>query len=349
MTTGRQVLAGVCLLVVLSAGVAPVTAAPQPAATEAGVFQQEFDADSVLMEIAVHENGTAEWTVRYRLALETDNETAAFEELQADIRANESAYVGDFETRMQATVADAENATGREMAATDFDVTTSQQPVSESGFVTYTFTWESFAAVDGSTISIGDAIAGLYLDGQTTLTVSWPEDYEPTRVVPEPDQRSDSTVTWDGRRSFGAEEPRVVVAPAGGGLGDLLPLVVGAAIAVAILGGGVVLYRRRRGASTPAPTAGDAGSGGGGGAPDTSGTGDTEPPSDLLSNEERVTRLLEAHGGRMKQQAVVSELGWTEAKTSQVVNAMQDDGELEVFRIGRENVLKLPDENGEDE
>ena len=72
----------------------------------------------------------------------------------------------------------------------------------------------------------------------------------------------------------------------------------------------------------------------------------TATPEALLSSEERVLRLLEDNGGRMKQQQVVQELDWTDAKTSQVVGTLRDDGEIEVFRIGRENVLALPGETG---
>jgi hypothetical protein len=41
---------------------------------------------------------------------------------------------------------------------------------------------------------------------------------------------------------------------------------------------------------------------------------------------------------------VVQELDWTDAKTSQVVGNLREDGDVEVFRIGRENVLALPGE-----
>jgi len=78
------------------------------------------------------------------------------------------------------------------------------------------------------------------------------------------------------------------------------------------------------------------------GAPADDGADDVPP--ELLSNEEQVLRLLEQQGGRMKQQQVVSELEWTEAKTSQVVTGMREDDQIEVFRIGRENVLALPGE-----
>ncbi|MFB6253868.1 MAG: helix-turn-helix transcriptional regulator, partial [Halobacteriaceae archaeon] len=41
---------------------------------------------------------------------------------------------------------------------------------------------------------------------------------------------------------------------------------------------------------------------------------------------------------------IVDQLDWTEAKTSQVVNDMKEQNEIEVFRIGRENILRLPEE-----
>ncbi|SNR22889.1 helix-turn-helix transcriptional regulator [Halorubrum vacuolatum] len=66
---------------------------------------------------------------------------------------------------------------------------------------------------------------------------------------------------------------------------------------------------------------------------------------ELLSNEEQVMRLIEAHGGRMKQKQVAAELDWTAAKTSQVTKRLREEGDLVGFRLGRENVLTLPEED----
>jgi hypothetical protein len=160
----------------------------------------------------------------------------------------------------------------------------------------------------------------------------------------------------------------------GGGNADtttlVVPAAVGAIVAVLVLGAGGWLYLRRRGTdgsldgfddgsgasgdggapgarAGDAPAAGSAAAGADGGE---SPAGDDDgPPSELLSNEERVEQFLESQGGRAKQQAVVETLDWTEAKTSQVVNEMQDAGDIEKFRIGRENVLKLPDAEDLDE
>ncbi|WP_049900622.1 hypothetical protein [Natrinema sp. J7-1] len=64
---------------------------------------------------------------------------------------------------------------------------------------------------------------------------------------------------------------------------------------------------------------------------------------ELLSDEERVLRLLKRNGGRMKQGTIVTETGWSNAKVSQLLSKMADDDEIEKLRIGRENLITLPD------
>ena len=130
---------------------------------------------------------------------------------------------------------------------------------------------------------------------------------------------------WRGPIEFGTDEPRVAFASDDRSLlpGNvwLLVGVLGGSILAAVVGWW--LYRRD----------------------DT--TTATEDPADdvaLLSNEERVLQLIADNGGRMKQQAIVQELDWTDAKTSQVVRELRDEGELEGFRLGRENVVRLPDD-----
>jgi hypothetical protein len=77
--------------------------------------------------------------------------------------------------------------------------------------------------------------------------------------------------------------------------------------------------------------------------------GADDVPPELLSNEERVLRLIESRGGRIKQQEVAGALDWTDAKTSKVVRGMRDEGTIEGFRLGRENVLRLPEDDDEQE
>jgi hypothetical protein len=351
----------------------------------AAIPATQIEADQVVVGVRLHPNGTATWSAAYRIRLRTENDTAAFEGLRADVEANGTRYASRFAAGIEGTVADAENRTGREMNATGFAVRTDRRQLPrEYGVVTYRFRWEGFAAVDGDRIVVSEVLSGFFLDDSTRLAVSWPDGYRVVDAGPDPDERREHGAVWVGPLDFPVGTPRVVVAPAatagGGGGGDgsgdggggsggdaasdaaggreLLVSVLVAALVAAVVA--IAAYRRFGGrvedASAPpesgvATPAGNRGGGGAGGAP--SGTGATEggepadgsnPPEELLSNEEQVLRFLASEGGRAKQQDVVAALDWTEARTSQVVNGMEAESEIEKFRIGRENVLKLPEE-----
>ncbi|WP_049985086.1 helix-turn-helix transcriptional regulator [Halobellus rufus] len=75
--------------------------------------------------------------------------------------------------------------------------------------------------------------------------------------------------------------------------------------------------------------------------------GGDEPDLSLLSDEERVEHLLEQNGGRMKQATIVDETDWSDAKVSQLLSAMADNGRVDKLRLGRENLISLP-ENAEE-
>lgn len=308
-------------------------------------LQQSIDADEVRLGIDIREDGSAVWTVEYRVELTTENETAAFESLQSDIAANRSAYVERFATRIEATVVEADNGTDREMTARDFNVTTDVQPLPNPrapfGVVSYRFEWDGFAAVEDGRLSAGDALGGLFLTERQSLEIGWPSSYSLDRVEPGTATVREQSVVWDGPVSFGDAGPTVVVSPGG----PVDPLTAGA-LAVTVLVLAIIAvwaYRNRSEKTLEVPDDVEPGLYREGGAGSGDEENDEDPPDELLSNEERVLALLEDNGGRVKQQAVVEELGWTAAKTSQVVNGMREEGQLEVFRLGRENVLKLPE------
>jgi hypothetical protein len=251
------------------------------------------------------------------------------------------------------------------------------------GVLTYRFEWSNFAATDGDRLLVGDAVDGLFLDEGSSLIVSWPDGYRLSESSPAPTETRDSAVVWQGPVDFTAGEPRVTLEPEGIATGPILIVGGGMLLVAVAAVAAVVYRRRGEtvpfagtpdddgsvegvAASNPERSSNESGS-----PPDDgtspSGTADEDladgessdnesaddesvdnastPPIDreLLSNEEQVLRLVEANGGRMKQKRVAEELGWTAAKTSQVVTGLRDEGDLDGFRLGRENVLSLPD------
>ncbi len=327
----------------------------------------EVDADRVVLRATVDDAGDAAWQIEYRIRLADDDDRDGFDALADDIAANESAYTDEFADRLSATAETASEATGREMAIADvrIETETTQLP-QEYGIVRYEFAWTGFGAVEGDSLLLGDALDRLFLDEDTRLVLAWPDGYALDSATPTPDSTGETSVEWNGPTDFVAGEPRVVVAQVG------LPIAtIALASGIVLLSLGAVFWLRRDDpwlagllAKTPAEAtdaadhADSADTSSAGAAAGTAGSveqsASTEPDSgtagspvddELLSNEERVLRLLEANGGRMKQQQVVSELGWTEARTSQVVSGLREEGALESFRLGRENVLRLPEDD----
>lgn len=290
----------------------------------------EVDPDRVLLRASIQADGTGEWLVSYRMHLDTDEEVEAFDELLAEIEADPESFTERFRERMEPTVEGAAAATDRDMEMGEVTVRAERRFVDrEYGIIEYRFNWTNFAAVDGDELHAGDAISGMFLTEETSLVFDWPDSHELVEVSPSPDATDDRSVRWGGPRDFTANEPRLVVssAPDAEGISLWMLAIIALAVMVGIGGAGYYLVRG------PSQSSGES----------TQVTPETEPEEDLLSNEERVLRLVRENEGRMKQQAIANELGWTDAKTSKVVRTLREEGELEGFRLGRENVLRLPE------
>lgn len=349
-----------CLFVPMPASA--VVAADGDAGSQQQVLQQtddeglQFDdADEIHIDVEIHENGSATFSVDYRFPINPENESIEeWELLRDDIESNPQEYVDREAEGWNEVRSDGENATDREMEISNFTVMTDESTAPRDlAHVKYQFEWSSFAHVELNRIEAGDALSEFTLVDDTTLQFSWPESYSAYEIDPDSDDRGEGSVFWDGGGTeFTEDQPRVVLIEDTESAGEAtesengpaMPwLAVGAALGV-LAAAGVVGWWFRRGRE-PEPTDADSD------APSepTASVGQSGPPAELLSNEERVLRLIEDRGGRIKQQEVVSELDWTEAKTSQVVGGLREDDEIDVFRIGRENVLALPDEEIDEE
>jgi hypothetical protein len=78
--------------------------------------------------------------------------------------------------------------------------------------------------------------------------------------------------------------------------------------------------------------------------------GASAPPvseEELLSDEDRVLRLLEENGGRMKQVAIVDATEWSKSKVSMLLSEMEENDEISKLRVGRENIISLAGEEPE--
>lgn len=376
----QPVLAWLVAAAVLLAGVTGAVAAGPPATT-GGWAQQSTptptptptapvtpDPDNTVTRITLAPNGTGTWTLQIRTALTTQADVERYRLFQTAVRENTSAYLTPFRDRIRGVVANANRSTDREMTAHDFTLSTDVQEVPRRwGVVTYEFTWTNVAATRGDDLVVSDVFAGgFFLAEGDTLEIVAPEGYSVVAADPEPTARSEGTVTWVGRADFADGRPRVVVSPTAdapstngrvGSADSFGPLggVVGVAgIGLVMAAAAFVIWRRRRVSN---PAGGDAH--GPMGTPGTErdeavsseSTAETPTPATdspvpgeeaLVTDEDRVERLLERRG-RMRQADVGEALDWSNSKTSRVLSRMADEGRVEKLRLGRENVIDLPD------
>jgi len=350
---------------VLLAGALAVAGAAQSGFGPTGDSEPEQQtlpsADNVVIEIQLDEDGSAEWRQEHRIDL-GQTEESSFGEIRRQIERNPAAFLDrtNYTQRVKTFATVAQEQTGREMVIENVSVEAFREPVGEfDGVITYQFTWHGFADVadDGTTMRAGRAFLPQMIPDSTTLIMNWPSGVTPAEVAPGPDERRDGAALWSGPEQFAADEPRVVLEseselfgvvpwPDVGSNDQFLALItVGGAVVTISLGGivGVATIVRYRRGSDAETTSEGAQTAGGAGTATSATEGTPDPDDELLSNEERVLALLETQNGRVKQQRLVEEFGWSETKTSEVVGELKDAGEIDVYRLGRENVLTLPE------
>ncbi|MEM4781433.1 MAG: hypothetical protein QXG03_07740 [Halalkalicoccus sp.] len=326
----------------------------------------EPDNASQTIEIQLDEEGNANVSVYKQFTLESDEDRAAFDRL-ADEFENGEASDELSDDVFERIAANAANETGREMEISDVERGT--EATSSTGTLRLEFTWTGFAEAEDGELRVGDVFT---VDGETwlptlsddqRLVIRAPEGYAVGSVEPET-AVSDGALAWEGPTAFDTGEPEAVFVPSNQ-VSDgfsLLTVGLGLGVVAAIVLLTYVVSRRRadapllptavaddRGWATLLAPAADR--------PQEQRTpldegSDRNPEPDpfddvdeeLLSDEERVLRLLEANDGRMKQATIVTETDWSNAKVSQLLSAMEEAGEIEKLRIGRENLITLREE-----
>jgi hypothetical protein len=286
-------------------------------------FLGAVDADETTFRVAVDDDGTGYWTVEFRFLLDGAASEAAFDRAKENLSDPPTEFLQAFRTSV---VREAENRTGRSMRLLNGSIEHSRDAVADEGFVRIRFEWAKFAAAASDTrLVVGDAIDGFYLRENWALRVEWNEGIDRVSVTPEPSEVRAGVARWDGELRFRSGAPRLELSrdpPTGG---PPVTLLAGAAVgAVALVAVGWYGRSRLRDGHDGLDGAG--------------------LEDDLLTDEERVIRLIEARGGRTKQQDLIETFDWSRTKVSDVVNEMNEAERVEVYRLGRENVVALPGE-----
>ena len=322
--------------------------------------------------IDAHEDGDATWTIELRYQLVGDEEVAAFESIREDFEQGNLSVFEGIEKDMAPFAKEASNATGRPMSVSNFerDVYIRDTLTQKVGIVSVTFEWSGFAEASSSEVRVGDVFvgSGLALTENDRLVIEHVEDIPLRSVSPEPDTNDGERLIWDGERFFEEGQPSVVFSedtnggetgngeddngnangngngsgetdspstppPSGtdtGGSSTATTVAAGIVLLVSGFAGGLYLGKRtgliggaerenEREEETDHETEG----------------------TELLTDEDRVVRILNEHGGKMKQAELVKETDWSKSKVSMLLSNMEEEEKISKLRLGRENVIEL--------
>ncbi|MBB6647155.1 helix-turn-helix transcriptional regulator [Halobellus ruber] len=361
-------------------GVDPAAAVDAPVLDGGVVSFQTDDAGTgeptTAVEISLREDRSAFWRIEARYALESENETEAFRTV-ADRYESGEADVGPDAVLFETLQRRASEATGREMSIGNVTYHSSVAESGDRGTLALTFRWSNFLrAGENGTLVLDDAfrLPSAAEDRQRTwlsifdesqaIRIRPPDGYTVTSTSIPVQQRKSAVVLAEPSDFEGDSALRITYTSVGPT--DRLPIELLAGIglvAVVAVAAGVWTLRRRPGGDAagngpaspgdaPAPPSPpdadgngadpDAATGATGDGADSDDEADVDPS--LLSDEERIERLLERNDGRMKQATIVDEMGWSDAKVSQLLSAMAEEGRIDKLRIGRENLISLPDD-----
>ncbi|CQH61337.1 probable transmembrane glycoprotein / HTH domain protein [Halobacterium hubeiense] len=383
MRQAALLVAVVCLLAVPVAG-AVGAPAPQSAALQEDAASSPSGVD---ITVQIQSDGAARWTVSSKYSLEDDNATAAFEQLRGRFEAG--AADTEFSVDVfRAVVPSVSDRVGRQMEIRN--ASRSSRVVeagnNTTGVLSLRFTWTNFSRVEEDRVVVDSFSTQWFGDlaPNQTLTLRSPEGYDTENVLP-PTSIVENGYRWSGPHTFDADRPFAVFTENDSVVGVSMVVLVAVGVLALFAGAATVWAYYRDGDERPVPwlrdvrravasrvrealsaeseseaeeSAADADAAAGSAAAEPAASGasddaDSEPTDpELLSDEERVERLLREHGGRMKQSEIVEETRWSTAKVSQLLSSMAEDGRVEKLRIGRENLISLPGEgvdNGIDE
>ena len=358
-----------------------VTRPDAPRLADGGPHFQTDDGGAVpatSVEISLRADRSAFWRIETRYALDTGNETRSFRAL-ADRYESGDADVGPDAVLFEALQRRATEATGREMALGNVTYHAAVDDSEGYGTLALTFRWDNFLrAGDNGTLVLDDVfeLPSSEEDRQRTwlsifdeeqqILIRPPEGYTDTGTSI-PVQKRESAIILVEPSDFEGEGEALAVTYSQSDTEEQLPVgaLAGVGIVAVLAAAGAGWLLRRRNGDTPQPgavpaeappSAGAAGAAAGDAdSRDAAADVDAEPDAtdddvdlSLLSDEERIEHLLERNDGRMKQATIVDEVGWSDAKVSQLLSAMAEEGRINKLRLGRENLISFPDDDGDE-
>ena len=241
-TKGRTANIGLILLVVMMS----LTTVPAASADTATDIDDDDDPSLV---IALESNGDAEVELTLVYDLTNDEERDAFESLEGDTEAQETAS-DRFEERMQSLAADASEQTERDMDVSDSAISLRTVDDGDTGVVELSVRWFGLAEVDEDQLHVDEPFASGY-ETDRAFSIIGPEGFDVVETTPSGSATTENSVTWpaetdlsglsvtfEGSTAYTSSDDAGMISEEQPGFGVVVAV-------IALLGSAVVLLRRQ--------------------------------------------------------------------------------------------------------
>ncbi len=247
-----------------------------------------------------------------------------------------------FQTKVLNLVDSAANVTHRGMSVDENSLQINTTILSQSKTTEYSFLWQNFSVIQGGQIVFGDVfqVNGFFslLYGDAAMQANYPSTFSVESVTPTPYQRNEAakTLDWSRTQDLVNSKTNVVLTHASlmGNSNqsgwELYAIIVAVAIVGVTLGLGIFYFMKRRRLSQSMKSVIPA------------------VRVELETEEGKVLKLLKSSGVGIRQSVVVDQLGFSKAKTSQLLAALEEKGSITRYKKGRDKIVNLAERvNGE--
>jgi uncharacterized membrane protein len=237
-----------------------------------------------------------------------------------------------FQQKVFDLVDSAASITNREMTADENSLQINTTISLESKITEYSFVWLNFSIIKGNMLTFGDVfqVNNFFgqLFGDAALQLTYPSDFTINSIFPTPYERKDSAdmMKWSRTQDLVTNRVSIVLSnnsQVGNAINNGWEFY---AIVVAIISVGTVLslagffmFKRRKNNASLANT--------------------IESP--IMSEEEKVLKLLKSFGGRMRQSEITEQSKFSKAKTSQLLTTLEKKGSITRYMSGRDKIVTL--------
>ena len=266
--------------------------------------------------IKIYEDGSALWNLETRFELKTQADSDFFDEYMAALEEDKDFIIQQKKDSLQEIINTVAYSSGREMTVENISLNYHSIDYinKKFGVVNIKFLWKGFGLRDKDMLKIGDAFSkGSYIKEGEVLVIEYPKEYSINSVYPEPNEKRENSVLWYGPKILLENEPMIVLEKKSllNSLNIFLYWFIGILVIFIVILIYIIKSRKKKNIAI------------------------------LLSDQEKVIKILKSSGGKCFQNGIVDQLGMSKSKISQIISEMEKNRLITKQKYGKNNLIIL--------